>query len=435
MFGKEIKMTDPFKGSNSAFHERREMKPISANERLPVIDVLRGTAILCILFLNMQPFCFPETLPHLYARVFNGMVDQIVYGFIQFFGQGKFYSMLSFLFGLGMAVQVSRAHDTGKKFSLLYSRRLLILLGIGIFHDLALWGGIILFMYATMGFFLLFFKKRQPKTLLTWAVIFILVPVLIHAVMARPGGNHPEVGNRNPLTEKEMQRVNTAVQAYRDGSYWDLFISRLDKLKRTALITARGGWGILGLFLLGAWTWQKGIFHDIEKNLKFLRKTRWISLALGLGGILIFFLIEIFVKTGQPLFIKILGDIAHTVGTPALSFFYIASIILLMRKESWKRFLKPLEAVGRMALSNYFLQSLICTTLFYSYGFNLFGKVGPLVGFLLVFPIWAVQVFLSTLWAKHFRFGPVEWLWRSLTYGKRQTMALKIRDQGSGIRG
>jgi uncharacterized protein len=203
---------------------------------------------------------------------------------------------------------------------------------------------------------------------------------------------------------------------------WDLFISRLDKLKRTALITARGGWGILGLFLLGVWTWQKGIFHDIEKNLKFIRKTRWISLGLGLGGTLFFFLLEICVKPDPPLFIKILGDLAHTVGTPALSFFYIAAIILLMRKESWQRFLKPLETVGRMALSNYFLQSLICTTLFYSYGFNLFGKVGPLAGFLLVFPISAVLIFLCAFWAKHFRFGPVEWLWRSLTYGKRQAM-------------
>lgn len=419
-------MMDFFKGSESASNESREMKPISAKERLPVIDVLRGAAILCILFLNMQAFCFPENLPHLYVKMFNGMADQIVYGLTQFFGQGKFYSMLSFLFGLGMAVQVTRAHDTGKKFSLLYSRRLLLLLGIGIFHDLALWGGIILFMYATMGFFLLFFKKRQPKTLLTWAVIFILVPVLIHTVMSRTGGPHPAVGNQQQTTEQEMKRVNTAIQVYRDGSYWDLFISRLDKLKRTALITARGGWGILGLFLLGIWTWQKGIFHDIEKNLKFLRKTRWISLALGLGSTLIFFLLEIFVKPDQSLFVKILGNLARTVGTSALSFFYITAIVLLMRKESWKRFLRPLEAVGRMALSNYFLQSLICTTLFYNYGFNLFGKIGPLTGFLLVFPISAVQIFLSAQWAKHFRFGPVEWLWRSLTYGKRQAMVLRI---------
>jgi uncharacterized protein len=217
--------------------------------------------------------------------------------------------------------------------------------------------------------------------------------------------------------------VPEAIDVYRDGSYWDMFLVRLAKLKTTALITAMGGWGILGLFLLGIWVWQKGIFHDIEKNLKFLRKTRWITLALGLGGTLIFFLLEILVKPGQPLLIRIIRDFARTVGTSALCFFYIASIALLMRKEAWKRFLKPLEAVGRMALSNYFLQSLICTTLFYSYGFDLFGKIGPLTGFLLVFPISAVQIFLSAHWAKHFRFGPVEWLWRSLTYGKRQTMA------------
>ncbi|MCX6579790.1 MAG: DUF418 domain-containing protein [Candidatus Aminicenantes bacterium] len=415
-------MLDHFKGSENVANESREMKPISAKERLPVIDVLRGTAILCILFLNMQPYSFPETLPHLYVKMFNGMADQIVFGLTQFFGQGKFYSMLSFLFGLGMAVQVTRTHDTGKKFSLLYSRRLLVLLGIGLFHDLALWGGIILLMYSTMGFFLLFFKKRQPKTLLTWAVILLLIPVLIHAVL-RPAGTHPAMGNQQQTAELEMKKVHEAIDVYRDGSYWDMFLIRLDKLKTTALITARGGWGILGLFLLGIWVWQKGIFQDIEKNLKFLRKTRWVTLALGLGGTLIFFLLDTFLKPPQPLSVRLIGGIARTVGTSALSFFYIATIVLLMRKESWKRFLRPLEAVGRMALSNYFLQSLICTTLFYSYGFNLFGKIGPLTGFLLVFPISAVQIFLSARWAKHFRFGPVEWLWHSLTYGKRQTMA------------
>ena len=414
-------MSDLFKGSENVANESREMKPISAKERLPVIDVLRGTAILCILFLNMQPYSFPETLPHLYVKMFNGMADQIVFGLTQFFGQGKFYSMLSFLFGLGMAVQATRAHDTGKKFSLLYSRRLLVLLCIGLFHDLALWGGIILLMYSTMGFFLLFFKKRRPKTLLTWAVILLLIPVLIHAVL-RPAGTHPAMGNQQQTAELEIKKVHEAIDVNRDGSYWDMFLIRLDKLKTTALITTRGGWGILGLFLLGIWVWQKGIFQDIEKNLKFLRKTRWITLALGLGGTLIFFLLDTFLKPPQPLSVRIIGGFARTVGTSALSFFYIAAIVLLMRKESWKRFLRPLEAVGRMALSNYFLQSLICTTLFYSYGFNLFGKIGPLTGFLLVFPISAVQIFLSARWAKHFRFGPVEWLWRSLTYGKRQTM-------------
>ncbi|HLP61121.1 MAG TPA: DUF418 domain-containing protein, partial [Candidatus Deferrimicrobium sp.] len=96
------------------------------------------------------------------------------------------------------------------------------------------------------------------------------------------------------------------------------------------------------------------------------------------------------------------------------------SIVFLCRKAAWKKILKPLEATGRMALSNYFLQSLLCTTLFYSYGFKLFGKTDPLMAFLLVFPISAVQVLFSAWWLKHFRFGPVEWLWRSLTYGKWQ---------------
>jgi uncharacterized protein len=418
-------MSDRAKSSESVAIGHWEMKPITAKERLPIIDVLRGAAILCILFLNMQPYSFPETLPHLYGKVFTGLADQIVFGFTQFFGQGKFYSMLSFLFGLGMAVQVSRAHDTGKKFSFLYSRRLLVLLGIGLFHDLVIWGGIILLMYSSMGFFLLFFKKRQPKTLLTWAVILLLIPVIIHAVFSQPGGAPPQAANQQQTADQQIKKANEAIDLHRNSSYWELFLTRVNKLKKTALITIKGGWGILALFLVGIWTWQKGIFQDIEKNLKFLKKTRWVTLALGMGGTLVFSLLNILFKLGPPLSIRIIADFARTVGTTALSFFYITAIVLLWRKETWKKILKPLEAVGSMALSNYFMQSLICTTLFYSYGFNLFGKIGPLIGFLLVLAISSVLIFLSGRWVKYFRFGPVEWLWRSLTYGKRQAMVLK----------
>lgn len=416
-------MSNNFNVNKNVTIKNQEMIPISVKERIPVIDVLRGVAILCILLLNMQSFSFPDNFHTQYITVFNGMGDQIIYWFIQFFGQGKFYSMLSFLFGLGMAVQVSRAYDTGKKFSWLYSRRLLVLLAIALFHDLALWGGIILLIYSVMGCFLLFFKKRHPKTLLIWAVIFILTPIVTGIFFPHQKPITTDV-NQNQLNEREMKKVNDAIEIYQNGSYWDMFHLRVEKLKKTALLIARSGWGILGLFLLGIWTWQKGIFQNIEKNLKFLKRIQWIALSLGLGGTLIFFLLSKIIKSNQPLFIKIIRDFVHTLGTSGLSFFYITSIILLLRKDTWKKFLNPLKSVGRMALSNYFLQTLICTTLFYSYGFKLFGKIGPLIGFLLVFPISAIQIFLCTWWAKHFRFGPIEWLWRSLTYGKRQKIAL-----------
>jgi uncharacterized protein len=127
------------------------------------------------------------------------------------------------------------------------------------------------------------------------------------------------------------------------------------------------------------------------------------------------------VSTGSPL-ADLAGSVGFEVGAPALSIAYMSAITLLAEREVWRRRLTPLAAVGRTALSNYLLQSLICTTIFYSYGLGLFGKVGPAAGTALAVVIYAVQVPLSGWWLRRFEFGPMEWLWRSLTYMKRQPM-------------
>jgi len=121
------------------------------------------------------------------------------------------------------------------------------------------------------------------------------------------------------------------------------------------------------------------------------------------------------------------GAICLLIAAPAMSFFYASTIILLAQGEAWRRRLAPLAAVGRMALSNYLLQSLICTTIFYSYGLALFGKVRPSLGLLLTIIICLIQIPLSVWWLRRFQFGPIEWLWRSLTYWQRQPMRVSRR--------
>jgi uncharacterized protein len=116
------------------------------------------------------------------------------------------------------------------------------------------------------------------------------------------------------------------------------------------------------------------------------------------------------------------GRLCLVVAAPALALFYASTILLLTQREAWRRRLAPLAAVGRMALSNYLLQSLVCTTIFYSYGLALFDKVGPALGLLLTVAIFLVQVPLSVWWLRRFQFGPVEWLWRSLTYWRVQPL-------------
>ena len=184
---------------------------------------------------------------------------------------------------------------------------------------------------------------------------------------------------------------------------------------------------ILGLFLIGLYAGRREFFPKLQTYLPFVRKALWWALALGVVGMLnragVFKLPELpgsyFSGFGE--------EGLQTIGNLGLSFFYAGALILLAQRHAWKSRLAPLAAVGRMALSNYLLQSLVCTTLFYSYGFGLFGKVRPAAGLALSVAIYSVQLPLSQWWLRHFRFGPLEWVWRSLTYGKPQTMRLLPR--------
>ena len=129
----------------------------------------------------------------------------------------------------------------------------------------------------------------------------------------------------------------------------------------------------------------------------------------------------------MPSLVNLISLAGQTFGAPALALFYMASLTLLAERPVWRGRLAPLANAGRMALTNYLLQSLVCTILFYGYGFGLYGRIGAAGGIVLTAAIFLVQVALSTWWLGRFRFGPMEWLWRTLTYGKRQEMRTRLR--------
>src|SRR5262249_167807 len=179
---------------------------------------------------------------------------------------------------------------------------------------------------------------------------------------------------------------------------------------------------ILGLFLMGLYAGRRQIFQKLPTYLPFIRKAIWWALALGLGGILARAGIFRLPDRRVAYLTSRAHGVLETAGYLALSFFYAGVIVLLAQWQAWKMRLAPLGAVGRMALSNYLFQSLICTTIFYGYGLGLFGKVGPAAGLGLTLAIYATQIPLSLWWLRRFRFGPMEWIWRSLTYRKLQPM-------------
>jgi len=181
---------------------------------------------------------------------------------------------------------------------------------------------------------------------------------------------------------------------------------------------------VLGMFLLGFYAGRRGILLRVEEHLPLVRRVfRW-GLALGLIGNTAFaVLIEMGVDI-PPSPLGIAQTAAYAVGVPSLCFFYVSALALLWRKPRWRRWLSALAPVGQMALSNYLMQTIVCVTIFYGYGFGCFGRVGVTTGVALAVVIFALQIALSNWWFRRFQYGPVEWVWRQLTYRRRPPLRL-----------
>jgi uncharacterized protein len=211
-----------------------------------------------------------------------------------------------------------------------------------------------------------------------------------------------------------------ATRIYRQGTYAEIVRQRLRELAWSlpfALFVQ--GWGVMAMFLLGLWAGKRQVFRNVDAFRPLLRRLLVVGLLVGLPlNLLTAATYATATQTFSPL--TLLAPFNGYIGAPLLSFAYIAGITLLAQHDVWRKRLAPLASVGRMALSNYLLQSIVCTTIFYSYGLGLFGQVGPAAGLLLSVAIYALQVPLSVLWLRHFQYGPAEWLWRTMTYGRLQ---------------
>jgi uncharacterized protein len=401
--------------------------PVPGRERIEVMDILRGVAILGILVVNMGLFSLPEGLAA--NQVWPNSVDGTVERLILLFAQEKFKALFSFLFGLSLAVQMMRAEARGAPFLPLYLRRLSVLLLIGLGHFLLLWDGDILHDYALLGFVLLLFRRRSLKTLLVWASIFLSIPVLFYGLTTYYSITrelNPQLMNwishaneaEDPKSIEETRRI------YSGGTYLEIIEFRARELPRDLAPDTEDAY-LSAIFLLGLYAGRRGIFHDISGHLPFIRRVQRWGLMIGIAGN------AAFAAGGSldPSPTSVMQNVGRTclvIAAPAMSLFYASTILLLTQGEAWRRRLASLAAVGRMALSNYLLQSLICTTIFYGYGLALFGKVRPSLGLLLTTIICLIQIPLSVWWLRRFRFGPIEWLWRSLTYGQRQPMRVDV---------
>ncbi|MBI2686802.1 MAG: DUF418 domain-containing protein [Acidobacteria bacterium] len=405
------------------------LTPVARQERIATMDVLRGMAVFGIFLINMPLYVAPSAgfFDWQNNAVWSDPIDRFATLFIYIFAQAKFYTLFSFLFGLGFGVQMLRAAERhSPNFLSTYRRRLAVLLIIGLLHFTLIWWGDVLHVYAILGFGLLQFRKRSTKTLLILAAVLTFGPF----VLAVGGTTISRLTDKKTVAEKEKERkesheksakrIEEDTRTKSTGT-----ILQILKLRFKRNLRQLGGevfWGIelFASFLLGLAAARVRIFQEPDRFRPLLTRLAYIALPLAI----VYSAIELtigYLYPGDelPLWRLHLNFFREFVARPAMAFGY-AAVLLLAGVRTW---MGPFAAVGRMALTNYLLCSLVFTTIANSYGLGLYGKIHPIHGLILCFAFYALQLPLSVWWLRNYNYGPVEWLWRSLTYGFRQPWA------------
>ncbi len=403
-----------------------EMAPVARQERIAAMDVLRGMAVFGIFLINMPLYLGPSSAFFDWEKnvLWTREADRLALLFVHVFAQGKFYTLFSFLFGLGFGVQLMRAAERGVEgFDAIYKRRLQVLLVIGLLHFLFVWWGDVLHVYALLGFLLLVFRSFENKSLLIWALCLASVPMagklgvdtIQHFRAATK--NEEQVKREQTANDARIRRMMDEMRTMSRGTGRQILELRLMTDVRQA--TFEIGWAteLFGSFLLGLWAARRRVVEAPREHLQLLRWLAFAGLPAGLA-VTAAYLVWGYLHPLEeaPLWRVQLGALREFVARPAMAYGY-AAVVLLIGVRGW---MAPLAAVGRTALSNYLLQSLVFTTVANSYGGGLYGRVHPLQGLIWCAGFFALQMAGSWLWMRWFAYGPAEWVWRSLTYGKRQ---------------
>ncbi|MBK7559126.1 MAG: DUF418 domain-containing protein [Chitinophagaceae bacterium] len=408
------------------------LAPIQSNEREIFMDVLRGFAILGIFIANLNSFSFyEEGLPPGPYLLPEG--DHTMSFLHHMFLEGKFYSIFSLLFGWGIALQIKRGLDAGSDPLPTVRRRLFFMLLLGAMH-LMIWTGDIVFFYAILAFILLPLRKFSNRTLLITGGILILSPILLYWLkMTWPVLNYPaeQLGKVNDLLSRqllpEFQEINSReqlVEALKRVNWWDVLKNNIAGAfgRFSHLLIVSRVPKVLGMFLIGYALGRSGFYSNIVQH----KKTVYIMIAVGLliGLPANYFLAQQMQDhMGDYFQFKLNGlyqTIFYTLGVVPLSLAYVGLFMLAFKTKPGHKILSLLAPAGKMAFSNYIMQSLIGNFFFFSSGLDYMWKVGPVYYTLFGIAVFIGQVIVSTIWLKYFNYGPVEWLWRSATYKKWQ---------------
>ncbi|MEM7430865.1 MAG: DUF418 domain-containing protein [Pseudomonadota bacterium] len=421
--------------------------PVSSGERIGSLDTLRGVAILGILVMNI--YAFAMAFPAYFNPLLWGGSDALninVWRFTHLFFDQRFLSIFAMLFGAGIVLMSERAEAKGRSFTGFYYRRQLWLLLIGAIHAYLIWAGDILFLYALIGMLAYLFRRLKPRTLIIIAVPLILYTLAMNTmygyvlqdaeaqveeiIALQEAGEAIDDEQQTLLDDWDDMRlfmrptledIQEETNAYR-GSYADILEVRIPFVMGFQIGgTLTFGLGrVLALMLIGMALMKLGIL-SLQRDAAFYRKMWMIcyAVSLPLAGYSTHILHEI--RYDQVLSMQGAG-IPFYFASLIMALGHVGLVMWLLKTGRLQGWLARFAAVGRMALTNYLSHSIIMTTIFYGYGLGLFGSVERIGQMGFVLALIAFQLWFSSWWLQRYRFGPAEWLWRSLTYWKRQPM-------------
>jgi len=339
---------------------------------------------------------------------------------------GKSITLFSLLFGLGFALQLERAEARGADGLPRYVRRLLVLAGMGLVHGYFIWWGDILLTYAVVGLLMVPVRRLSDRVLLTSGLVITLLPPLLS----------PWIRAWLPEMSKQPEVYAGALRAFSSVSWPDTLHENI----RVANWARVSNWPlvffVLGRFLLGYWAGRLGLLQHPERHQVLLRRVFGWSLAIGIAVTWLSF-VQAALRESHPLLDREAGKLVIRVllrvGPLALGITYATGFALLFPRPAWKRRLRVLAPVGRMALTHYLTQSVLGVAFFYGIGVG----IGPRWGVAGWWGAWAVifvaQLLISHFWLARFRYGPMEWLWRWLTYGRRPELRRHAATALSGV--
>ncbi|WP_027522674.1 DUF418 domain-containing protein [Bradyrhizobium sp. Ec3.3] len=365
--------------------------PTDPSHRLGAIDALRGLALFGVLAINLETefrvSIFRQLLPSSPDPTLNGVIDAALALFIDL----KAFALFSFLFGVGLAIQFDRLGTSARRTRLLV-RRLLALLLFGVIHLVLIWNGDILIEYALAGLVVLPFLFAPRWMVVVAAAVFLIFYVLqptLPTLISFP--------NRYVL----VALVNAANQTYANGSFAEVLALRVQELPAFLPLHLYVFPRTVGLFLTGILCWRSGLFTEVAG-----RRRNLLAIA-GFAAV-----------AGGLVLARHTHPSAALASQMVLASGYAALVIAAEQTSTGAKLLRFAEPVGRMAFTNYIVQSVVLGLIFYGYGLGLFGRLGSAAGLLLVVTIYAAQVVVSRLWLTHFAYGPIEWLWRAMMYGR-----------------